>query len=82
MLPISEADPEIKAKVEEITGPCCCSQEWRDENNWLLKKLRTRYDPHCPFHRYGEHFADFMREVRRLKQALARVSHYNQLRKS
>lgn len=82
MLPLSEADPEIKAKVTEITGACKCSPwELKRSLEWLHDGRDPVWDPECVYHNWGEEFANLLRENRRLRLALARVSHYNQLRK-
>lgn len=79
---MSEADLEIAEKVKDITGSCKCSP-WELRRN--LEALHDGKDPvwdtDCPYHNWGEDFANLLREVRRLKLALSRVSAYNQLRK-
>lgn len=70
MLPISEADPEVKAKVEEIVGPCRCSVEYT--SRWT-GHAGDRKDPSCLYHDVGEDIAELIRDNRRLKNTLARI---------
>ena len=81
MLSISEADPEVRAKVIEITGVCKCSPgELKRSLEWLHDGRDPVWDPECIYHLYGEEIAAVVRDNIRLRKALARVSHYNQLR--
>lgn len=73
MTPISEADPEVRAKVVAVTGECRCGQEWRDAQAFHIKGQPPRYDPTCGYHQFGEHFANLFRENRRLRGSLARL---------
>ena len=80
MLPLSEADPEIKAKVEEMVGRCVCGAAQVAINvERVHNGLLPEYDYECFYHHFGEEVAALLRDNRRLKRALARVSHYNQL---
>ena len=79
MLPLSEADPEVKSKVEEIIGPCSCSPEYK--SRWV-GHASDRKDPSCHYHDHGEFIADLVRENRRLKRALAQTNLLRQLRKA
>lgn len=72
MLPLSEADPEVKAAVEKIVGPCKCLHDYR--SRWL-GHATDRFDPHCQYHRIGEDIAELVRDNRRLKATLQRIHH-------
>lgn len=74
MLPLSEADPEIKDKVIAITGACSCSTTHVAKAIFDITNDRIpTWDPHCTYHQMGEHFANLFRENRRLRQQLARI---------
>lgn len=79
MLPLSEADPDVKSKVEAITGPCSCHVDYRDR--WV-GHASDRKDPGCAYHSWGEDFAELIRDNRRLKRALAQANNHRQLRKA
>ncbi len=67
MTPLSEADPDIRSKVEGIVGPCLCSWEYRKK--WAGHSTDVR-DPKCKYHAIGESVASLLRDNRRLRNSL------------
>lgn len=74
MLPISEADPEIKRAVADVLGLCRCGADYK--KRWT-GRATDEIDPGCAYHAFGEAVAELMRDNRRLRRALARIQLHN-----
>lgn len=77
MLPVSEADPEVKAAVAKITDVCRCRAEYR--RAWK-GHADDEHDEHCNYHLFGEDIANLVRDNRHLRDTLQRI--YDKSRKA